>query len=507
MPFPPNQVFTTFCSKLMGSLFEALPPESWPATAPSPLKTAAKAVACDALFHEEHLEGYREAFTAAEAAAAAAVVARTGSSPQGEGVAPGAGAGGGKNNREPDQSGESGGGGGKKRRRKNTGREDGGGDDGGGRFKKPRSRVCYQQQLLDEMAALAAGSRADGEGGGRSRLGAVAGAPILLQGFILRLGKVQRVAVDIHEASGAAAAAVAMGGKRSRSSGGSSGGGGSGSGSSPSPASQMFRLWSVLNSTLLGSLPSAPPSSPPPPPPSDGTVVLPRLLLLPFLRSSNSMLRLLAEHDVYRINEDWGGLEFDQLRSFSSSLIRLADGCCGVGSGDGGDNSTDGGAPGSTAAAMAVSGDGTRRRRDASDAPAAAARVVNPTKEEAAGAGAAAEEFLRAFGSLLGLNHSILHDDLRPVLRMTFEWAATAGTAESAAPAPGNVRGGYGGNGGPPAVLRALAVDLVASLVGTYSRLRQMDHLVRALFGAVSDCPQAAAAMLRRDECAAALGR
>ncbi|CAM9371733.1 unnamed protein product, partial [Ectocarpus sp. 8 AP-2014] len=34
-----------------------------------------------------------------------------------------------------------------------------------------------------------------------------------------------------------------------------------------------------------------------------------------------------------------------------------------------------------------------------------------------------------------------------------------------------------------------------------------MDHLVRALFGAVSDCPQAAAAMLRRDECAAALGR
>ncbi|CAM9855257.1 unnamed protein product, partial [Ectocarpus sp. 6 AP-2014] len=421
----PRKVFTTFCSKLMGSLFQALPPEGSTASASSPLKIAAKAVACDALFHEEHLEGYREAFTAAEAAAAAAAAA----------------------------------------------------------------------------------------GEGRSRLGAVAGAPILLEGFILRLGKVQRGAVDIHEASGAAAAAVAMGGKRSRSSGGSGGsGGGSGSGSSASPASQMFRLWSVLNSTLLGSLPSAPPSSTPPPPPSDGTVVLPRLLLLPFLRSSNSMLRFLADHDVYRINEDWGGLEFDQLRSFSSSLIRLADSCYGRGgSRAGGDNSTDGGAPGSTAAAMAVSGDGARRREDTPDAPAAAARVlVKPTKEQAAGAGAAAEEFLRAFGSLLGLNHSILHDDLRPVLRMTFEWAATAETAESAAAAaaaPGTVRGGDGGNGGPPAVLRALAVDLVASLVGTYGRLRQMDHLVRALFGAVSDCPQAAAAMLRRDECAAALGR
>ncbi|CAM9371809.1 unnamed protein product, partial [Ectocarpus sp. 8 AP-2014] len=187
----PRKVFTTFCSKLMGSLFQALPPEGSTASASSPLKTAAKAVACDALFHEEHLEGYREAFTAAEAAAAAAAaaLARTGSSPQGEGVAPAAGGGGGKNNGEPDQSGESGGGG-KKRRRKNTGREDGGGDDGG-KFKKPRSRVCYQQQLLDEMAALATGSRADEEGEGRSRLGAVAGAPILLEGFILRLGKVQ----------------------------------------------------------------------------------------------------------------------------------------------------------------------------------------------------------------------------------------------------------------------------------------------------------------------------
>ncbi|CAM9790800.1 unnamed protein product, partial [Ectocarpus sp. 4 AP-2014] len=424
----PRKVFTTFCSKLMGSLFQALPLEGSTASASSPFKTAAKAVACDALFHEEHLEGYREAFTAAEAAAAAAAA----------------------------------------------------------------------------MAALAAGSRVDGEGMGRSRLGALAGAPILLEGFILRLRKVQRGAVDIHEASGAAAAAVAMGGKRSRSSGGS--GGGSGSGSSASPASQMFRLWSVLNSTLLGSLPSAPTSSPPPPPPSDGTVVLPRLLLLPLLRSSNSMLRLLAEHDVYRINEDWGGLEFDQLRSFSYSLIRLADGCCGAGSVTGGDNSTDGGAPGS----MAVSGDGARRREDAPDAPAAAARVlVKPTKEEAAGAGAAAEEFLRTFGSLLGLNHSILHDDLRPVLRMTFEWAATAETAKSAAATatPGTFCGGDAGNGGPPAVLRALAVDFVASLVGTYGRLRQMDHLVRALFGAVSDCPQAAAAMLRRDECAAALGR
>ncbi|CAB1100685.1 unnamed protein product [Ectocarpus sp. CCAP 1310/34] len=638
----PRKVFTTFCSKLMGSLFRALPPEiSTTASASSPLKTAAKAVAFDALFHEEHLEGYREAFTAAEEAVAAAV-ARTGSSPQGGGVAPTAGGGDGKNISEPDQSGESGGGG-KKRRRKNTGREDGGGDDGG-KFKKPRSRVCYQQQLLDEMAALAAGSRADGEGGGRSRLGAVAGAPILLEGFILRLGKVQRGAVDIHEASGAATAAVAVGGKRSRSSGGS-GGGGSGSGSSASPASQMFRLWSVLHSTLLGSLPSAPSSSPPPAQPSDGTVVLPRLLLLPFLRSSNSMLRLLAEHDVYRINEDWGGLEFGQLRSFSSSLIRLAESCCGgggsgggggnstdggapastpaamavsrdgarrtedapdapaaaarvlvkptkeevtgagaaaeeflrafgsllglnhsilhddlrqvlrmtfewaataetaesataapgtvrggdggsggptvvlralavdlvaslVGTGGGGGNSTDGGAPASTPAAMAVSRDGARRTEDAPDAPAAAARVlVKPTKEEVTGAGAAAEEFLRAFGSLLGLNHSILHDDLRQVLRMTFEWAATAETAESATAAPGTVRGGDGGSGGPTVVLRALAVDLVASLVGTYGRLRQMDHLVRALFGAVSDCPQAAAAMLRRDECAAALGR
>ncbi|CAM9653967.1 unnamed protein product, partial [Ectocarpus sp. 13 AM-2016] len=157
---------------------------------------------------------------------------------------------------------------------------------------------------------------------------------------------------------------------------------------------------------------------------------------------------------------------------------------------------------------MTVSGDGARKREDAL-ADAAARVLVKPTKEEAAGAGAAAEEFLRAFGSLLGLNHSILHDDLRPVLRMTFEWAATAETAGSAAAtaATGTVRGGGRGNGGPPAVLRALAVDLVASLVGTYGRLRQMDHLVRALFGAVCDCPQAAAAMLRRDECAVALGR
>lgn len=268
-----------------------------------------------------------------------------------------------------------------------------------------------------------------------------------------------------------------------------------------SPASQMFRLWALLTTALSGSLEDSRSTSTSPPP---SELALP-LLLLPYLRSGNSMLRLLADHDVYRINEDWGGLEFDQLRSFSAGLIRLA-GADIAGTSDGG-----GGGGGDTAAtAMVVSGDGSGASGVAPDADAAAAGAAGSSLGQEGGEGkptGAAQEFLRAFSSLLGLNHNILHDDLRPVLRMTFDWAATveAGTAAAGVP-PASGGNRAAGDGGVPG-LRALAMGLVVSLVDTYGRLRQMDHLVRALFGAIADRPTAAAAVLRRDECTAALGR
>lgn len=468
-----HKVFSTFSSKLMGPLFQVLSrePAVWTTGAsPSPLRVAAKTLVCEALFHENNLEGYREAFTAAEQAAVAAA-ATSGAATGGEtGGKPASSEGGSK----------------KKRRRKNKG-ADGGevadGRSGGGGGRAPR-RVCYQQQLLDDMAALAAGSRVGRERW--SRLGAMAGSPLLLEGFITRLGKFQQHEDgDIHDgAAAAAAAAGSMAGvKRSRSSGTSGGGGGAGS--SLSPASQMFRLWALLTSTLSGSLRDEASPSPP-------ELVFP-LLLLPYLRSSNSMLGLLAEHDVYRINEDWGGLEFDQLRSFSAGLLRLA-GADIYGRSGGGDNAA--------APVMVVSKDSSGT---VTAAPGAAAASTAGSLGRDGGEGTstdAAKEFLRAFGSLLGLNHNILHDDLRPVLRMTFDWAATveAGTAAAGVPATS-------GGGGNVTGLRALAIGLVVSLVDTYGRLRQMDHLVRALFGAIADRPSAAAVVLRRDECTAALGR
>ena len=484
--FPPAplvsmpQVFATFCSKLMGPLFQVLsgePAVSTPAASPSPLRVAAKTLVCEALFHEENLEGYREAFTAAERATAEAAAAAT---PGGAGGVEGG------NNPVSSEGGSK-----KKRRRKNKGADGGrvadggsGGDGSGG--KAPR-RVCYQQQLLDEMAVLAAGSPV--ERARWSRLGAMAGAPLLLEGFITRLGKAQHhEAGDIHGGAGAAAAVSTAGVKRSRSSG-TGGGAGGGAGFALSPASQMFRLWALLTSTLSASLEyTASPAEPAFPP-----------LLLPYLRSGNSMLRLLADHDVYRINEDWGGLEFDQLRNFSAGLIRLAS--AEIARTNGGSGYVD-----ITAMAMVVSGDNRGKSDCAPDEAAAGDASSSLGKEDGEGRSTgAAQEFLGAFGALLGLNHNILHDDLRPVLRMTFDWAATAetGTAATGDRADDNNAAGDGGVPG----LRALAIGLVVSLVDTYGRLRQMDHLVRALFGAVADRPSAAAAVLRRDECTAALGR
>ncbi|CAM9386727.1 unnamed protein product, partial [Scytosiphon promiscuus] len=524
----PRKVFSTFCSKLMGPLFRILRPEvvitAGVAPGRSPLQAAARSLVRNAVFHEDHLEGYREAFTAAEAATAAAVGnGEAGSSKRPQSSGPGV-------ETVVGSQPAAGEGGKKKRRRKNKGVEGGdnagtGGSAGG---KAPR-RVCYQQQLLDEFAALAAGSLA---GDGRSpRLGAMAGAPLLLEGFIVRLGKAQQQqqqqqqlgAADIHEVAGSSAVSSA-GGKRSRSSGGGSGGGGGGGGS-PSPASQMFRLWAVLTSTLSGSLESKSPSASSPQPVSAS---LPWVLVLrSYLLSSNSMLRLLAEHDVYRINEDWGGLEFDKLRGFSASLIRLAESDIAAAGGDDGGVAANGG-PRSAGASMSVCGD--ERGGATSTADAAAAAAISPASREGneSGAGAgtgAAQEFLRAFSSLLGLNHNILHDDLTPVLRMTFEWAAAsaASAASAAATTATDVKtngsvmgsgngwrrssGGGGGGGDDVEVLRSLAIGLVVSLVDTYGRLRQMDHLVRALFGAIADRPEAAAALLRTDECTAALGR
>lgn len=460
----------------MGSLFEMLSE-----TTPSPLKAAATVVVWDALFHEEHLEGYREAFAAAAASAAnsasspsEAPVVKTAASGEASAIA-----------RSP-----AAGDGGKKKRRRKSKDGDGGDAGGSGGVNAPR-RACYHQQLLEEMNKLARSEHV------RSRLGAIAGAPLLLEGFIVRLERTQHASADIHEAASVASAAAisAGGGKRSRSSASASNAsGGGGTSSSASPASQMFKLWAVLTSTLAGSALSAivtkaatersTVSGPavvarghgPRAPPS---------LVVPFLRASNSMLGLLAAHDVYRINEDWGGAEFDQLKRFSSRLICLA-----------------------------ASGGGTSGDDDASAAIGGNAARVTPAADGQREVKEAAQEFVQAFSLMLGLNHNILHDDLRPVLRMTFEWAATgvvptAATSISAVDDEGTGMAGGDHDDGRDGylTLRALAVGLVVNLVDTYGRLRQIDHLVQALFGAIVNRPSATAAVLKGEECTAALAR
>lgn len=497
----PVKVFGSFCSKLMGSLFEIIPEST--ATL-SPLKAAAMTLAWDALFHEEILEGYREAFTATEAASAAAAVGAGKIDKINVATAAnslGAGSEGVK----------------KKRRRKNKGvggvaGTTGGGSGGGGGANNVPRRACYQQDLFEEISSLAC---AEGE---RPRLGAMTGAPLLLEGFIVRLKQAQRgdSAADIHEAV-AGAAISGPGGKRSRSSGGAaghSGGSGSGGGGASSPASQMFRLWAVLTSTLA--IDKKPlPSITPPKAEKASTVHAQgkpttttwrrHSLVLPSLRASNSMLELLATHDVYRINEDWGGLEFDQLHNFSVRLIRLA--------------VTATTATTTSTGAITLSDYGVENTVGGTFAAdsAPAATVADTPKQELA---AVALEFVKAFRSLLGLNHNILHDDLRPVLRMTFEWAAMAEKAEalplplsqptvpSSALVPATTAVPTNSSYRLPTttLLRAQAVGLVVSLVDTYGRLRQMDHLVQALFGAISDRPTTSASVLRGNECTAALG-
>ena len=536
-----SQVFSAFCTKLMGSLFEILPETSSPSL---PLKAAVAALVSDALFHEENLEGYREALVAAEAAEAAAVAAAAAARAGSMGGMGGAGAGHSVPGEEflaTTNTPNVGAGVKRKRKRKNArgGEGDGtgvnsigdgiSGGNGGGGTKPPR-RVCYQQQLLEEMAYLA-GSKVES-----ARLGAIAGAPVLLEGFIVRLARAQHNTADIHKAAGVAAAAAisASGGKRSRGSGPAShSGGGGGASLSLSPASQMFKMWAVLMSTLSGPPPSSPtvsgkrgepeadkgegkvaPASDPAVSvrmPTTSTsltgmsVSLPPSLVLAFLRSSNSMLRLLAAHDVYRINEDWGGVEFDRLRTFSGALIDLAASRAVEKEDEEREKSSGGG------------GNATAEAEITATATAVAAQVNHE-----APAGAVAQEFVTAFQSLLRLNHNILHDDLRPVLRMTFQWAAAAimmapeneATVTDAVAVSEGVGGGDGGGSGGSRggrsgedTLRAQAVGLVVSLVDTYGRLRQMDHLVQAMFGAIIDRPSAAADMLRSSECTEALGR
>jgi hypothetical protein len=44
----------------------------------------------------------------------------------------------------------------------------------------------------------------------------------------------------------------------------------------------------------------------------------------PLLRAGNALLALLLQHDVYRINEDRGGLELLQLQQYAAALMQLA---------------------------------------------------------------------------------------------------------------------------------------------------------------------------------------
>lgn len=462
-------------------------------TVSPPLVSAIVELVWDALFHEEHLEGYREAFTAAEAATAAAAVGETAVPATADTIERGA----------------------KKRRRKsNKGGSDaadahrsgdgggaGGGDSGRGGATIPR-RACYQQQLLEELGRLAVvGAETEQDAKMTTHLGALRGAPLLLEGFIVRLiGQAQNNKhADIHQAvsggiatsaSGGGGPVSSMGGKRPRSSVGISthaARGGSGGGSNVSSAALMFKMWIALTGALSplcfdrketamdvesrtatlaksqhvanvdAQMPGREQSS------ASGLVV-------PFLRSSNAMLQLLVKHDVYRVNEDWGDREFKQLEAFAAMLFDLA---------------------GSTKpAADRV----TVRHGHYCDIVVAAG---------------APQEFMKAFHALLGMNHNILHKNLRPLFRMAFEWAAVDPAAVTAANEPVVVAANLAEaeTARPLEPLRPLAVALVVSLVDTYGRLRQMDHLVQALFGAISDSPSASASMLRGDVCKSALGR
>jgi hypothetical protein len=44
----------------------------------------------------------------------------------------------------------------------------------------------------------------------------------------------------------------------------------------------------------------------------------------PLLRAGNALLALLLQHDVYRINEDRGGLELLQFQQYAAALMQLA---------------------------------------------------------------------------------------------------------------------------------------------------------------------------------------
>lgn len=491
----------------MGPLFEILPESEVEAKttagqATSPQRTsAATSLIWDALFHEEHLEGFREAFTAAEAASAAPSLADDGSgnavaSPPAAGIGKGAA---------------------KKRRRKgkkdraSASAADGDGGGGGastdasGGGGTARRRACYQQQVLEEMVELAAGAGAEmEEASRRTRLGSMRGAPLLLEGFIVRMtAQAQRnnKHADIHQPisvsvspAGAQGRVLAIGGKRSRSSLGSATHT-DGGGSTSSPAALMFKMWTVLTGTLAplsstehdratGGDAELSSSTFGLSVPTDGgkrrgLVKSASSYLLPFLRSSNAMLQLLVRHDIYRVNEDWGGRQLRQLEIFTATIFDLA----------GRHNMV----PTTT--------------------------MDNGGDDDGLEAGAA-HEFLKAFHALLGMNHNILHDNLRSLLCMTFEWAAIrvytptvdspgatvkSGVLETAADGSAGNEGASGS--GRLKSLRPLAVDLIVSLVDTYGRLRQMDHLVQALFGAICDSPVASASALRGDECTSALGR
>lgn len=465
----------------MGPLFEVLPVTT------GPLRSAITSVVWDALFHEEHLEGYREAFTAAEALSTATTATEDSIGVTDNGATA-----------LPTANGEHGS---KKRRRKGRGGTGDGNGEGGSKGAGAvmgQRRACYQQQVLEDIARLAGAEDAN------TRLGATRGAPLLLEGFIVRLGRAQHKHTDIHEAAGGGLTTTS-GVKRPRSAGAVTHAGAGGL--SMSPASQMFKMWSVLSTALALSLSPSTVAKGWPAEPSistDSAVTQLTMLFsprLPFLRASNAMLQLLVKHDVYRINEDWGGREFKQLQLLAARLLNLA---------------AEGGCRGR---------DGDERTGHGDDIDEAKQQQMSeqlfplPTENVEA---SVAQEYVKAFLALLGLNHNILHDNLPPLFRMTFRWAVAGATeASSAAVIPvGPVdtviaRGkcetadnGSGAGGGVPLLpLRPLAVSLVVSLVDTYGRLRQMDHLVQALFGAVSDTPLASAAVLRGDECTVALGR
>lgn len=425
----------------MGPLFRVLSETQF-----SPLTTAAKAIVWDALFHEEHLDGYREAFIAVEASPDAAAASL---------------------------SGDVGIGGNKKKKRRKGGKD---GDDiantAGGSGRSSQRRASYQQQVLEEMSRLAGLI-----GEERSCLGSAVGAPLLLEGFILGLKRAMQEGADIHVPSGgngggrANASTVEIGGKRSRSTANASLLS-SGVSASISPASQMFKLWSVLTSTLNSILTSGGINSDTTSSRSVNPSSIPPLekgsnLCCCYLRACNAMLRLLVTHDVYRVNEDRGGIELDRLRAFWKGILHLASGT-----------------------------------------------VDRWQVEVEVG-------FVQVFRSLLMLNHEILHDHSSIVLQMAFEWAAVTEKVMTekrvAAPLANQM------NSSPAATplhhsreeeeweegkgdaglheLRTLSTSLVVSLVDTYGRLRQMDHLIRSLFAAVAARPLAVAAVLRRGIC------